>query len=248
MSGLVLNEGRPVLVESDGDRIGRGPWARWLASAVVPDEGSARAERGRTLARSGFVHTVTVAEGVLSATVIGSTGREYAVTITADPVPKRVWAMVTRSARGKRQLESAVAGREQSVHLEHEMMLDWDEPLLPRAQTLRRACSCPDADRGACKHVAALAYVVADAIDNDPSLLLRWRGCVDSPVAEMPVRAPSLTTDGDPWQVGALPPARATRSLPAGAVLMRLGRSGIQHGADDLADVLQHAYTAFARR
>ena len=48
MTGVVLNDGRPVLVESQDDRIGRGPWARWLATAVVPDEGSTRAERGRT--------------------------------------------------------------------------------------------------------------------------------------------------------------------------------------------------------
>ena len=249
MTGVVLNDGRPVLVESQDDRIGRGPWARWLATAVVPDEGSTRAERGRTLARTGFVHTVTVAEGVISAFVISSSGGEYAVTITAATVPRRVWAMVTRSARGKRQLENAVAGREQSVHLEHEMMLDWDEPLLPRAQTVRRTCSCPDAERtGTCKHVAALAYVIADAIDHDPSVLLLWRGCVESPVAETPTRAPSASSEGDPWRVGVLPQARPTRALPAGAVLKRLGRSGIQHGSEDLADVLQRAYASFAAR
>jgi SWIM zinc finger len=245
VNDLVLNDGRPVLASSRDDRIGRGPWARWLASAIVPDESSARAERGRTLARTGFVHTVTVAEGALSAFVIGSSGAEYAVTITAEPVPKRVWAMVARSARGKQQLEHAVAGREQSVHLEHEMMLDWDEPLLPRATMLRRGCTCPD-DAGACKHVAALAYVIADAIDDDPSLLLRWRGCVDSPVAVMPAPAASLAVTGDPWELGALPRAGATRALPAGAVLKRLGRSGILHGSEDLADVLQRAYAAFA--
>ena len=35
---MVLNEGRPVFVGGDGDRIGRGPWARWLATSIVPDE------------------------------------------------------------------------------------------------------------------------------------------------------------------------------------------------------------------
>jgi uncharacterized Zn finger protein len=60
MSRVLLNEGRPVLVEAAGARIGRGPWARLLATAVVPDESSTRAERGRALARTGHVHTVTV--------------------------------------------------------------------------------------------------------------------------------------------------------------------------------------------
>ena len=45
---IVLDEGRPIFIEGDDDRIGRGPWARWFATSVVPDEGSPRAERGRT--------------------------------------------------------------------------------------------------------------------------------------------------------------------------------------------------------
>ena len=31
------------------ERLGKGPWARLLASAVLPDEGSSLAERGRAL-------------------------------------------------------------------------------------------------------------------------------------------------------------------------------------------------------
>ena len=37
----LVEEGRPLAVSDVGDRIGAGPWARWLASAVVPDESSA---------------------------------------------------------------------------------------------------------------------------------------------------------------------------------------------------------------
>ena len=61
----VLNEGRPVFADGDDDRIGRGPWARWLATSVVPDESSPRAERGRILARTGHVHSVSVVEGTV---------------------------------------------------------------------------------------------------------------------------------------------------------------------------------------
>ena len=43
----LLDEGRPIFVGGDDERIGRGPWARWVATSVVPDEGSPRAERGR---------------------------------------------------------------------------------------------------------------------------------------------------------------------------------------------------------
>ena len=170
-------------------------------------------------------------------------------TITAAPVPKRVWAMVVRSARGKRQLESAVAGREQSVHLEHEMMLDWDEPLLPRAQAATPLMHLPR--RGADRRVQARG---------SPRLCGRGRHRSRSVAAsalarlrrvsgrrgrrrELPPCRRRATRGGR----GVAPP-RTARALPAGAVLKRLGRSGMQHGGEDLEIVLQRAYAAFAAR
>jgi hypothetical protein len=50
----------------------------------------------------------------------------------------------------------------------------------------------------------------------------------------------------DPWLAGALPEARPLRPLPVGAVLKRLGPSGLQLRGEDLADVLQRAYVSFS--
>jgi hypothetical protein len=100
--------------------------------------------------------------------------------------------------------------------------------------------------------VAALAFAVADEIDADPSLLLRWRGCVAAP--EVPTEAEVVSTaepsldlmDDDPWRAGVLPEPRPLRPLPVGAVLKRLGPSGLELRGEDLADVLQRAYASFA--
>jgi hypothetical protein len=242
----VLNEGRPVFVDGDDDRIGRGPWARWLATSVVPDESSPRAERGRILARTGHVHGVSVVEGAITAQVIGSGGAEYRVGLAADPVSRRVWSAVIGSPRGRTLFEAAAAGRDQSLQLEHAMTVDWEEPLIPPARTVRRSCTCPDADySGACKHVIALAYVIADAIDGDPSLLLEWRGCTAEPAREpAPVAA---TISGDPWAAGPLPALGPARALPVGSVLKRLGASGLVIDGVDLRDALEPAYVAFSR-
>ena len=165
-----LNDGRPVFVETDTERIGSGPWARWLATAIVPDESSPRAERGRVLARTGHVHTVSIAKGEITARVIGSSGTEYAVGLAADPVAPRIWAAIIGSPRARTLFEPAAAGREQSLQLEHVMTVDWDEPLVPPGKSIRRSCTCPDHERsGTCKHVIALGYVVADAIDQNPA-------------------------------------------------------------------------------
>jgi uncharacterized Zn finger protein len=227
-------------------RPGHGPWARLLASAVVRDEGSAVAERGRALVRQGAVSAVDVERGTLSASVAGCSAA-----ITAKPVPPRIWVAMTRFARGNRPLEEAVAGRAQSLQLEHVMIEDWSEPLVPRAYELGRTCSC-DGSGELCEHVAALAYAVAEGIDADPSLLLRWRGCIAAP--ELPdeaaiVSAPEPTfdlTDDAAWLAGALPEPRPLRPLPVGAVLKRLGPSGLKLRGEDLAAVLERAYASFA--
>ncbi len=114
------------------ERIGKGPWARLLASAVLPDEGSSLAERGRALVRLGAVRDLVVT----TSTVTGSVGG-CDVTIGAEPVPPRIWAAMTRSARGNGPLEAAVEGREQSVRLEYLMTADWEQPLVPRTTRAR---------------------------------------------------------------------------------------------------------------
>jgi len=236
---VILDDGRPITVESDHDRIGRGAWARLFASAIVGDEGSTLAERARTLARDGGVHTVSIERGELSAEV-----ERCFVTLRAAPVPPRIWSAVVRSARTE-SLQAGVEGREQSVHLEHTMRFEWDEPLIPDRAGLHRECSCHGG--ASCEHIAALAYVVADQIDRDPSLLLLWRGCETAP--EPPVeKAEAAAPAGDePWEAGELPAPRPLRPLPVGAVLKSLGPSGIRAGVGDLSDVLARAYASFAR-
>jgi uncharacterized Zn finger protein len=220
------------------DRLGRGPWARLFASALVPDEGSAVAERGRSLVGAGEVQELEIAAGKASARVGTCT-----VSVSAAPVPPRIWTAVARFARGNRPLEAGVSGNEQSVHLEHLLTVDWDAPLVPRREAISRSCTC---DRGGtCEHVAALAYAVAQEIDRDPSLLLRWRGCGAAETEAEPEAAAPLALGDDPWLAGALPPARPLRPLPVGAVLKRLGPSGVRVGGVDLADVLLPAYAAF---
>ena len=111
--------------------IGKGPWARLLATAVVPDESSSVAEQGRRLVPA--VTDLVVELGTLSASVDGCE-----VTIAAEPVPPRIWSALALSSRNNPQLVAAIEGRAQSVHLEHVMTLDWERPLVPRKRELVR--------------------------------------------------------------------------------------------------------------
>ena len=223
-------------MSDDGRRIGRGSWARLFARTVVGDEGSREAERGRRLAAE--VEDPRVAAGELEARVDGCV-----VTLGAEPVPPRVWTAIARFARGNHRLEAGVEGREQSVHLMHLMEIDWDEPLLPRANAITRACTCDGGGGGA--HVAAVAYAVAQRIDDDPGLLLRWRGLDAAEPAPEERPVPTLVPD-EAWRAGPVPSPVPLRPLPVGAVLGRLGASGVDAGGEDVSIVLRRAYEAFA--
>lgn len=226
------------------ERVGSGPWARLVASAVVRDEGSAVAELGRTLARDGAVEELDVRERRVTARVEGCE-----VVLSAEPVPARIWTAMVRAGRGNPPLEEAIAGKRQSVQLEHLMTVDWSAPLVPRAFEVGRACTC---DRGdVCEHVAAVAFAFALAIDEEPLLLLRWRGCIERASDDGEADAGARELVFDPadealWHTAPLPEPPPLRPLPVGAVLKRLGRSGMQVRGEELALVLQRAYESFA--
>jgi uncharacterized Zn finger protein len=209
-----------------------GPWSRSFVSAVV---GRAERPSDEQLAE---VRDLKVEVGVISARV-----GECEVTLSAEPVPPRIWSAMVRFAQNRGPLVEAVAGRTQSVHLEHLMAEDWDEPLIPRASAITRVCTCDEGN--ACEHIVALTFAVANEFDRDPALLLRWRGCIENraePVAR-PSASEKPTQAADPWRIdGGLPAAAEERALPTGAVLQRLGPSGVRVGDEDLVDVFRHAY------
>jgi hypothetical protein len=196
----------------------RGPWARSVLAAVAGDTSTAPP-----------VDSLEVKVG----SVVAHVG-DCTVTLRAERVPRRIWEAMVGYARARGALADAVAGRVQSSHLEHLMAEDWEEPLVPRAGLIRRACTCDEG--GSCGHVAALGVAFADAIDEEPVLLLRWRGCI----------LDQVVASGDPRAGGDLPEPGEVRPMPVGAVLKRLGPSGIAVGEDDLAQVLERAYEAFA--
>jgi hypothetical protein len=137
------------------------------------------------------------------------------VTLSAPPIPHGVWAAVDASVTPGRQSEQL------TQLLDH----TWEEPLVPH--TMVRAGGADD--------VAALARAVADAIDADPSTLLRWRG--------YPGEAPTA----DPWRGGPLPELPPARRPPESAP-KRFGASGIVTADGDLVEILVRAYAAFAPR
>lgn len=222
-------------------RIGKGPWARSFGAMLVPDESTPEALRGKELWLAGVVEDLRIEPGLITASVDGC-----AVTLSTPSVPPRIWAAMASYARGRGALERAVNGEVQLVQLESLMTQDWNEPLVPKPAAVVRTCACPD-ER--CEHMAALGYAVAEQIDRDPALLLRWRGCRDGhpevPAWDDGGAAPPDAREAAWRASGALPADRPGRPLVEAAVLRRLGVSGIAVGDADLVERLLPAYAVF---
>jgi hypothetical protein len=203
-----------------------GPWA----AAVLERLGDAELPVERLL----------VEEGRVAGEVEGCEA-SFAVEL----VPQRVWAAMWRFTRGNGPLELAAEGREQSEHLDLLLREDWDAPLLPPRIELR--CSCDGA--GPCEHTRALGRAFALEVERHPAALLRWRGATPERARVVHDEEPedAATLPPEAWEAGELPATRPPRPLPPGAVLKRLGPSGVRVGGTDLAELLQPAYEAFAR-
>jgi hypothetical protein len=200
-----------------------GPWSRSFVAAVAGNADRPDLEVG----------ALRIDPGTIWAVVEGCE-----VTLTAQVIPVRIWASMARYAQGMGQLEQAVEGRIQSVHLEHLLQEDWGELLIPRASQIAQACTCDES--AGCDHVAAVAYAFADEVEHTPRVLLRWRGVAD--VTEAESAAPA-----DPWQGRELSALGDARPMPTYAVLKRLGPSEMSvAGNEDLANALRIGYAAIA--
>jgi uncharacterized Zn finger protein len=164
-----------IKAHSRRGQIGETWWSRRFVAILESLGMGPRLGRGRAYARAGQVLDLVVAAGAVSARVQGSRARPYRVSIGLARIGEADWARV-ESALAARALYSAklLAG-EMPLQIE-EVFASCDLSLFPEhTQDLAMSCSCPDW-AVPCKHIAATFYLLAEAFDRDPFLILAWRG------------------------------------------------------------------------
>lgn len=147
---------------------------RWIEVLESFDIG-ARLARGRSYARRGQVADLEVETGIIRAKVQGTQDRPYHVVIELRTLTKTKWQKVVRALRRRPILATRLLSSEMPPELE-EVFVQTGVSLFPeKYKDLQTACSCPDWSNP-CKHVAAVYYLLAEAFDQDPFLLLKQRG------------------------------------------------------------------------
>lgn len=245
--------------------LGESWWSQRFLDVLETFDSGFRVDRGRDYARRGRVRNLAVEAGELRAVVQGSRRMPYSVRVTYPPVPAEDWLRVERAMAR----QALITARLLAGELPHEAVWVFEScgvALFPDQDSeFRSSCTCPD-EVNPCKHVAALFYAFAEALDRDPFVLFRWRGRAKErliadlralragdPIPEPPEEAATETG-------GAPTPRRATfwdqdvdlaqiPIHPVGAevpdaILRQLGPTGVRVGDEDLAVRLRPLYEA----
>ncbi|NNH70323.1 hypothetical protein HLB23_10675 [Nocardia uniformis] len=143
-------------------------WGRSFLEAIEKVADAGRLTRGRSYARSGQVINYHIEPGAVTAEVQGSQPRPFTAVLTIRQIrDDRLEELITLVRRTPGMLVEIAAGT---------LPRALAPLLLPTTVSeLDFACSCPDLG-WPCKHVAAVCYVVAERLDEQPRELLVLRG------------------------------------------------------------------------
>jgi len=155
--------------------IGSTWWSRRFLDVLESLELGGRLNRGRAYARSGQVLSLEVSAGAVSAVVQGSRPRPYRVRIALAVIRAKQWERIERALADQVIFSAKLLAGELPEDLES-VFAGLRVALFPTsADELSMTCSCPD-HAEPCKHAAAALYLLAEAFDSDPFLVLAWRG------------------------------------------------------------------------
>lgn len=147
---------------------------RWVLTLESFDIG-ARLSRGKSYARGGQVADLVIGAGEVTASVQGTRRKPYAVSIQLRSFTPEEWQGIVRRLR-RMPIEVAALLQGEMPEALDAIVQGLGLSLFPTtSRDLRTNCSCPDWSNP-CKHIAAVYYLLAEAFDDDPFLLLRLRG------------------------------------------------------------------------
>jgi uncharacterized Zn finger protein len=155
--------------------IGESWWSKRFIDVLESLGFGARLTRGRAYARGGRVLEMEIAPGEVRARVQGSRSGAYQVRIGLRVLSEADWARVERAMAARALFAAKLLAGEMPQQIEEAFEAS-RLSLFPRsASELRSSCTCPDW-ANPCKHVAAVFYLLAERFDDDPFLVLTWRG------------------------------------------------------------------------
>jgi uncharacterized Zn finger protein len=135
----------------------------------------ARLGKGRVYARDGHVRDLKIQSGHVVATVSDDELDSYKVTLQLEVFSIQSWQQILRAMSEQALFAAQLLNGEMPKEIDH-LFHSFGKSLFPtNLHDIDADCSCEDWS-SPCKHVAATHYVLGEALDRDPFLLLELRG------------------------------------------------------------------------
>ena len=164
-------------------------WMGLVESHVSPET----LHEGLMYAQAGQVISLQVLSGAIESQVQGTAPRPYVVRVTVPVLSEQQWQGVIDAMAREAIHVAKLLGGELPPGVD-EVFDSQDASLLPR--TLSSTCRCAADAAGRCKHVAAVAHLVADRLSDEPLLILSLLGLPAERLLERLRHARTLHTHG----------------------------------------------------
>jgi uncharacterized Zn finger protein/superfamily II DNA or RNA helicase len=156
-------------------KYGTTPWGAWFVGALEGYDESGRLARGKSYANTGKVKDLIVKDGTATAKVAGRSRPWYKVTVRFKPLSPADRERLLNIIRSDPLLLPRIEAGELPGELADKLRTAKIDLMPKRWNDMERRCSCPDWG-DPCKHMAAVYYLLAKEIDQDPRILFELRG------------------------------------------------------------------------
>ncbi|MBD2699938.1 DEAD/DEAH box helicase [Spirosoma sp. BT702] len=154
---------------------GKTWWGQEWLKALTSIDMANRLPRGKTYANQGAVHSLTISQNQIGASIKGSAPRPYKAKLSVPLLTDQEKEWLLTEIRENPATLAQLLNRQLPPELT-EFTTRRGIQLFPRSfRDLSMGCSCPDF-AVPCKHLAAVIYVIANEIDRNPFIVFQLKG------------------------------------------------------------------------
>ena len=239
-------------------------WSRRWTEVLENFRLGARLGRGRNYAVSGQVSSLAIHPGLVVAAVQGSDKEPYESDIRFQAVEGEAKARIIDVLRKRPMVIARLLVSDFPTEVEGLFRAEGC-PLFPQRQNdLTSRCTCPDY-ANPCKHLAAVYYLLGEAITKNPLLLLELRGISRADLLGDAAEPEEQASEEAPAEAAAEVPLTregfygvpqeafhdygpALKSVTPAPLVFRLGPLPFWRGQERFIDTLEHLYARAASR